>query len=201
VTLALTGDIAGPRRLADDLAARFPEDTVVQAYYLPTIRAAIALGTASTAAAGKHAIEALSAVAPYELGFGPWPVYMRGQAYLSAGSSGPAVAEFQKILDHPGIVNNDPTGVLAHLGLGRAYALSGDTAKARIAYQDFLALWKDADPDIPILKASQSRVREAQVIYTWAGRCPSRKHCPALARPVSGQVGKARRALRSGWQH
>lgn len=84
-----------------------------------------------------------------------WPK-LRGEAYLAAHQGSAAAAEFQKILDHPGVVTNDPIGALAHLGLGRAYALSGDTAKAQAAYQDFLALWKDADPDIRILIAAKS---------------------------------------------
>src|SRR5207245_2669694 len=82
--------------------------------------------------------------------------YIRGQAYLMAHNAAAAVAEFQKLLDHRGIVINFPLGALAHLGLARAYALSGETAKSRTAYQDFLALWKDADPDIPILKEAKA---------------------------------------------
>jgi tetratricopeptide (TPR) repeat protein len=85
-----------------------------------------------------------------------YPVYVRGEAYLAAHRGGEAAAEFQKILDHRGIVLNEPIGALAHLQLGRAYALQGDTAKARAAYQDFLTLWKDADPDIPILKQAKA---------------------------------------------
>jgi hypothetical protein len=84
------------------------------------------------------------------------PVYLRGQAYLAAQKGAEAAAEFQKILDHPGVVGNEPIGALAHLGLGRAYAMQGDMAKARTAYQDFLALWKDADPDISILKQAKA---------------------------------------------
>ena len=80
-----------------------------------------------------------------------YPVYVRGEAYLAAHQGSEAVAEFQKILDHRGIVLNEPIGALAHLQIGRAYAIQGDTSKARAAYQDFLTLWKDADPDIPIL--------------------------------------------------
>ena len=87
---------------------------------------------------------------------------MRGEAYLAAGESGTAVAEFQKILDHSGIVWNCSTGALAHLGLARAYRLQGDTAKARTAYQDFLTLWKDADPDIPILKQAKTEYAKIQ---------------------------------------
>src|SRR5205807_7606793 len=90
-----------------------------------------------------------------------YPVYRRGQAYLAPHNRTAAAAEFQKFLNHRGIILNFPLGALAHVGLGRAYALQGDTTKARVAYQDFLTLWKDADPDIPILK--QARVREAAI--------------------------------------
>ena len=106
------------------------------------------------------AIEALQVAAPYELGNADYvrlyPVYVRGEAYLAAHQGGEAATEFQKILDHRGIVLNEPIGALAHLQLGRAYAMQGDTAKARAAYQDFLTLWKDADPDIPILKQAKA---------------------------------------------
>lgn len=123
--------------------------------YLPTIRAVAALEAGSAS----KAIEALAPVAPYELGsVGQplYPVYLRGDAYLAAHQGSAAVGEFQKILAHPGVVANEPIGALAHLGLGRAYALSGDSAKAQAAYQDFLALWKDADADIPILKEAKA---------------------------------------------
>jgi eukaryotic-like serine/threonine-protein kinase len=85
-----------------------------------------------------------------------YPVYVRGKAYLAAHQGNEAAAEFQKILDHRGIVGNEPIGTLAHLGLARAYALQGGTTRARTAYQDFLTLWKDADPDIPILKEAKA---------------------------------------------
>jgi tetratricopeptide (TPR) repeat protein len=111
----------------------------------------------------RAAITALSAAAPYELGqtnpvvsFCCYPVYLRGQAYLAMKQGSAAAAEFQKILDHPGVVENELTGALAHLGLGRAYVVTGDTTKARAAYQDFLALWKDADPGIPILQEAKA---------------------------------------------
>jgi eukaryotic-like serine/threonine-protein kinase len=153
--LGLGGDAAQATRLAADLAKRFPEDTIVQSNYLPTIRAAAALQGGSAS----KAIEALAPVAPYELGsIGQqlYPVYLRGDAYVAAHQGSAAVGEFQKILAHPGVVLNEPIGALAHLGLGRAYALSGDSAKAQAAYQDFLALWKDADADIPILKEAKA---------------------------------------------
>ena len=158
IALGLAGDTAQATRLAADLAKRFPEDTIVQFNYLPTIHATTALQGGSAT----KAIEALAPVAPYELGTATgigvplYPVYLRGEAYVAAHQGSAAATEFQKILDHPGVVENGPIGSLAHLGLGRAYALSGDTAKAQAAYQDFLALWKDADPDIPILISAKS---------------------------------------------
>jgi len=91
-----------------------------------------------------------------------YPVYVRGQAYLLAHQGKEAAAEFQKIIDHRGIVLNEPIGALAHLQLGRAYAMQGDTAKSRAAYQDFLTLWKDADPDIPILKQAKAEYAKLQ---------------------------------------
>ena len=90
------------------------------------------------------------------MGFALYPVYLRGAAYVAAHQGSTAAAEFQKILDHPSVVLNEPIGALTHLGLARAYALSGDTTKAKTAYQNFLALWKDADPDIPILKEAKA---------------------------------------------
>jgi serine/threonine protein kinase/tetratricopeptide (TPR) repeat protein len=161
LALAYAGDDLRARALTDDLAKRFPEDTIVQFNYLPTLRAKLAVrrGNAS------EAIEGLRAAAPYELGqstsgnyiwTASYPVFVRGEAYLAAHQGSEAAREFQKILDHPGIVLNEPIGALAHLGLARAYAMQGDTAKARAAYQDFLTLWKNADPDIPILKQAKA---------------------------------------------
>jgi tetratricopeptide (TPR) repeat protein len=94
--------------------------------------------------------------------FSLFPIYVRGEAYLAAHQGKEAAAEFQKILDHRGIVLNAPIGALAHLQLGRAYAMQGDTAKAKAAYQDFLTLWKDADPDIPILKEAKAEYAKLQ---------------------------------------
>ena len=109
----------------------------------------------------------LEAAAPYELGNGGaisslYPAYVRGQAYLLAHNGTAAAAEFQKLLDHRGIVLNFVTGSLAHLQLGRAYAMAGDTAKAKSAYQDFFLLWKDADPDIPLLKEAKVEYAKLQ---------------------------------------
>jgi eukaryotic-like serine/threonine-protein kinase len=158
LAFALSGDSLRAQALADDLERRFPEDTVVRFSYLPVLQARIALNRGDSA----RAIEILQAVAPYELGasrglFGAlYPIYMRGEAHLAAHQGQGAATEFQRILDHRGIVGSDPIGALAHLQLGRALALSGDTIKAKSAYQDFLTLWKDADPNIPILEQARS---------------------------------------------
>jgi uncharacterized protein YfaS (alpha-2-macroglobulin family) len=120
--------------LADDLSKRFPQDTIVQSQDLPMIRAAIAL----RANAAPKAVEEFAASERYELGNGLEPAYLRGEAYLAARRGTAAAAEFQKILDHPGVVQGDPIGVLAHLGLRRAYSLAGDNAKAKNALPRFL---------------------------------------------------------------
>jgi DNA-binding winged helix-turn-helix (wHTH) protein len=167
LALAYAGDANRARTLADDLGKRFPEDTGLQFNYLPTLRAKLALSYSNP----QEALDILRVASPYELGlpasgFYNWPnlypVYVRGEAYLAAHQGKEAAAEFQKILDHPGIVLNEPIGALAHLGLGRAYAMQGDTAKARAAYQDFLTLWKDADPDIPILLEAKAEYAKLQ---------------------------------------
>jgi len=161
LALALAGDAARAQALADDLAKRFPEDTIVQFNYLPTIHAQLALRHNDSS----KALEALQAAAPYELGspgavtlnfVSLYPVYVRGAAYLSRHQGSEAAIEFHKILDWPGVVINEPIGALARLGLARAYALAGDSAKARAAYQDFLALWKNADPDIPVRQQAKA---------------------------------------------
>jgi tetratricopeptide (TPR) repeat protein len=158
---AYAGDDERAQKLTDDLGRRFPEATIVQFNYLPTLRAKLAL----TEGNASEALETLRAALPYELGrttYSSWgwtamyPVFVRGEAYLALHQGGAAAAEFQKILDHRGIVLNEPIGALAHLQIGRAYAMQGDTAKAKAAYQDFLTLWKDADPDIPVLIAAKS---------------------------------------------
>ncbi len=154
LTLALAGEATRSQTLADDLGDRFPEHTIIQFNYLPSIRAQIALSRDDSS----KAIEVLQAAASYELSFlgGLYPVYLRGHAYLAAHQGTEAAAEFQKILDHRGVVGNEPIGALAHLQIGRAYAMQGDTAKAKAAYQDFLTLWKDADLDVPILIAAKA---------------------------------------------
>jgi len=154
LALAFVGDTARAQALADDLDKHFPENTVVQFNYMPAILAQLALHRGDNA----KAINELLPAAPYELGAsgGLYVVYVRGAANLAARQGREAAAEFQKVLDQRGIVGNELIGALAHLQMGRAYATSGETAKARAAYQDFLTLWKDADPDIPILVAAKS---------------------------------------------
>jgi len=154
LALARAGDTAGAERLAVELDKAFPLDTLVQRYRLPTIRAGVALERKDP----NRAIELLKLTSAIELGDqgGLTPVYLRGEAYLMLRDGSEAKAEFQKFIDHRGVVVNFPWGALARLGLARAYAMQGDTAKARAAYQDFLTLWKDADPDIPILIAAKS---------------------------------------------
>jgi eukaryotic-like serine/threonine-protein kinase len=160
LALGFAGDAVRAQTLAEDLAKHFPEDPLVQFNYLPTIHAQLALSRNDSS----KAIDALQAASPYELGqagvggflLALYPVYVRGEAYLAAHQGSEAAAEFQKILDQRGAVFNEPIGALAHLGLARAYTNSGDTAKAKAAYQDFLTLWKDADPDIPILIAAKA---------------------------------------------
>jgi serine/threonine protein kinase len=168
LALAYAGDNGRAQELTEGLDKRFPEATIVQFNYLPSLRAKLALNRGNALAA----ISILRAAVPYELGRttftgnyfwnGLYPVYVRGEAYLAAHQGSEAAAEFQKILDHRGIVLNEPIGALAHLQLGRAYTMQGDTAKARAAYQDFLTLWKDADPDIPILKQAKAEYAKLQ---------------------------------------
>jgi len=160
LTLARIGDTVQSLALADKVAAEFDRDTMIQAYWLPTIRAAIAIDRGDA----QKAIELLSTASEYELGepvqwpsHGTlYPVYVRGEAYLRAGDGVQAVTEFQKMIDHRGIVANLPLGALAHLQLGRAYKLAGDAGKAREAYAAFLVVWLHADPDIPILQQAKA---------------------------------------------
>ncbi len=158
LAFARAGDKAGAERLAADVAKRFPIDTLIQRYWLPTIRAAVALERNDP----NRGIELLKAANGVELSQPTYinvylcPVYLRGEAYLMLHDGNAAAAEFQKFFDHRGLEVSFPWGALAHLGLARAYALQGDTAKAKAAYQDFLTLWKDADPDIPIFIAAKA---------------------------------------------
>jgi serine/threonine protein kinase/tetratricopeptide (TPR) repeat protein len=158
--LARTGDATQTKRLVNKLKMDFPQNTIVQSYWIPTVRASLELGRGNPARATKL----LESAAPYELGGQEYlyAVYVRGRAYLLARKGNEAAAEFQKIVDHPGIVMNFPTGALAHLGLARAYALSGEPTRALAAYKDFLTLWKDADPDISVLKAAKAEYAKLQ---------------------------------------
>jgi serine/threonine protein kinase/tetratricopeptide (TPR) repeat protein len=173
LALARGGDVVAAQKLVDALNQEFPLDTLMQNYWIPTVRAAIALQRHDSA----QAIEILRVAVPYELADPPpfssgtmYPAYLRGQAYLvlaqvtrsSSENAQHAGAEFQKIIDHPGVIVNFPLSALSHLGLARARALSRDSAGARTAYQDFFALWKDADPDIPILKQAKTEYANLQ---------------------------------------
>ena len=165
--LALAGDLPQSRALAEDLAREFPEDTSVQFMYLPTLRALFSLNAHDPAAA----IQALQTASRYDLALGGvgfigrfgglYPIYVRGLAYLAARQPTAAAGEFQRILDHRSIVIVDPMDAMARLQLARALALAGDTVKAKSAYRDLLTLWKNADPDIPVLK--EARAEYAQL--------------------------------------
>jgi len=160
--LALSGDLAGSKTLAENLAKRFPEDTPVQYEYLPTLYALFAMSDG----APQDALERLQTALPYDLAMpgttffakfgGLYTAYVRGLAYMQAGLSAEGAAEFQKVLDHRGIVLADPIGALAHLQLGRALAASGDLDRAKSAYNHFLTLWTNADPDLPVLKEARA---------------------------------------------
>jgi predicted Zn-dependent protease len=160
--LALSGASSQAEALGKDLEKHFPEDTAVRFSYLPALRARLALNHHHPSIA----IENLQSASHYELGsprsavnafFGAmYPVYVRGEAYLAEHRGVEAAAEFQKILDHRGIVVSDPIGALAPLQIGRAYVESGEKAKAKSAYKDFFTVWQDADPDIPILQQAHA---------------------------------------------
>ena len=159
LAFARAGEAGRAQELVNLLNTAFPVGTLMQNYWLPSIRALVELNRGNAA----KAIETLRETANYEVGspspFQPatmYPIYIRGQVYLSARNGSAAAAEFQKMIDHQSASWNFPLGALAHLGLSRAYALQGDRVKARTAYQDFFALWKDADPDIPILKEAKT---------------------------------------------
>jgi tetratricopeptide (TPR) repeat protein len=163
LVLARSGENAQSRTILEALQRSDPTNTYLKVYWFPVIEASIAMAQQ----APDQAIVALEPSLPYELGGPPpgtamYPAYIRGLAYLAQRNGSAAAAEFQKFLDHPGIVQNFLLGSLAHLQLGRAYAISGDTAKAKTAYKDFLTLWKDADPDIPILKQAKAEYEKLQ---------------------------------------
>jgi tetratricopeptide (TPR) repeat protein len=166
--LALSGDLPKSRALAEDLAREFPEDTSVQFIYLPTLRALFSSNAHDSAAA----IQALQIASRYDLALGGvgfigrfgvlYPIYVRGQAYLAARQPADAAAEFRRILDHRSIVLVDPMDALARLQLARALALSGDTAKANGAYEDLLALWKDADRKVSMVNEARAEYARLQ---------------------------------------
>jgi tetratricopeptide (TPR) repeat protein len=176
LALAMIGDTARAETLASDVNKQHPQDTQMQSVWLPAIRAQIALQKKDA----REAADDLASAMPLELGetsLGPTPTcmystYIRGQAYLAQDKGGPAATEFQKIVDHPGVVWNCWTGVLARVGLARAHALEADEyqdedadrarARAVVAYKDFLKLWKDADPDIPLVDQAKQELDDAQ---------------------------------------
>jgi tetratricopeptide (TPR) repeat protein/class 3 adenylate cyclase len=164
LVLARAGDTARAEKLAAELDKTSPLDTLVQRYWLPTIRAAIALQGKDP----QRAVELLKVAGTIELGQPTGlavylcPAYFRGEAYLMLQDGSSGATEFQKFIDHRGLVSNFPWGALARLGLARAYAMQGATVKARAKYQDFLTLWKDADPDIPILKQAKAEYAKLQ---------------------------------------
>ena len=154
LVLARVGETGRAQTISGDLKKRFPFDTLVNSLWVPTIQAALELDRGN----GARALQLLEITSPYEHSSALYffSVYLRGEAYLRTGQGTHAASEFQKVLDNPGIVDNSIIGVLAHLGLARAYHRAKSTEKARAAYQEFFALWKDADPDIPILKEAKA---------------------------------------------
>jgi len=146
--------------MIEKLQHEFPVDTLIQHHWLPTARAEMQLHRGNAAAA----LETLQEASKYELSYSSvmYPVYARGQAFLLRGDGKNAATQFQNIIDHGGIVLNSPTLALAPLGLARARALAGDKDGARTAYQNFFAQWKDADPDIPILKQAKAEYAKLQ---------------------------------------
>jgi len=162
LALALAGDVSQSEALAGDLEKRFPEDTFVKFTCVPVLRALVALRQGRPA----DSVERRQIALPYELAVtglsfnlylgGLHSAYVRGEAFRAEHRYAEAAAEFQKILDHRGLVGADPIGALAHLQLGRTLAALGDAAKAKASYQDFLTLWKNADSDLPVLKQAQA---------------------------------------------
>ncbi len=164
LTLARAGDSLRAKALSEELVQGYPTDTLMRLYWLSTIDAAIELNNGNST----EALKDLQAAAPYELGGAGtfinylYPAYVRGQAYLLARNADAAAAEFRKLLNHSGIVSNFVTGALAHLLLGRAQAMAGETAKSKAAYQDFFTVWKDADPRIPLLAQAKQEYAQLQ---------------------------------------
>lgn len=168
MALAFAGEVQKARQVSEQLSKSFPEDTLVKFNYLPTIRAQIAVNLRDPA----QAIELLKVASNLELGvpgdaeFLPslYPVYVRGNAYLAAGRGNDAAAEFEKILKWRGLVLSEPIAPLARLGLARAYSSQRDGSRARASYQNFLALWKDADPDTPAFKEAEAEYEKVRTL-------------------------------------
>ena len=169
LALALTGDPSRSQALADDLERRFPEDTFARFTYVPVLRGLSALDRGKPA----QGVEHLRIALPYELAVnglnfnhfhlgGLHSAYARGEALRALHQDREAAAEFQKLLDHRGLVGTDPLGALARLQLGRSFAAAGDAVKAKAAYQDFLTLWKDADPEVPVLRQAKAEYAKLQ---------------------------------------
>lgn len=165
LALARIGEGTRAKPIVEELEKNYPSDTILKMYWLPTIKAATELNSNNST----RAVIFLEAAAPYELGAPPqfqlgtlYPAYIRGEVRLAAHNGAAAATEFQKFLDHRGVTLNFPLGALDHLRVARAYALSGDTAKAKSAYNDFFTLWKNADPDIPILQQAQAEYSKLQ---------------------------------------
>jgi eukaryotic-like serine/threonine-protein kinase len=160
LAFAAAGDSDRAGVLAGDLDKRYPKDTLVQFNYLPTIRAQLALNRSENL----KALDLLQVASPYEEGVpnstnfaaNLYPMYVRGEAYLAARRGADAIAQFQRIIQSSGLVINEPIGALAHFELARAEALSGDTGKSKAAYEEFFQLWKNADPDVPVLKQARA---------------------------------------------
>jgi predicted Zn-dependent protease len=159
MTLARVGESNRSQAITNDIRKKEPLNEMLNGYWMPPVHALIELNGDRA----QRALELLKPSSGYEFGPNSLPlVYVRGEAYLKARNGQQAVAEFQNIIDHRAVVANDVLGALAHLQLGRAYALYDDTARSKAAYQDFLTLWKDADPDIPILKQAKAEYAKLQ---------------------------------------
>jgi eukaryotic-like serine/threonine-protein kinase len=162
LALARAGDVTRSQTLADELNRQFPSDTLLQRYWLPTIRGSLDLHVKIPREPWRHCRAFLTISLMSDSSGNLYPVYVRGQAHVATRQGKEAAAEFQKLLDHRSIVLNSPLGALAHLGLARAYSLQGDIVKAQVAYQHFVTLWKDADAGIPILKQAKAEYAALQ---------------------------------------
>jgi len=168
LAFALSGESSRAEALVDDLQRRYPDDSSVRFSYVPSVRAACALDRRQP----ERAVEALQISVPHEFGVPPstvsglfgalYPIYLRGQAYLAAGRGTEAAVEFRKILDHPGITAADPIGAVSRLQMARAQRTASDLGGARTAYEDFLNLWKNADPDVPVFVAAKREYAQLQ---------------------------------------